>query len=121
MDILTAEEKLAAWVGKIVKMPDKVYRTALPAKFREGFEVNLVSGVPAGMDRVNEFTVEIKGFAPEKNILWERFQKIFEALPLEQKEGFLYVDLSGKVLFNMAEKEGMRLATAALDLTVSFV
>jgi hypothetical protein len=31
------------------------------------------------------------------------------------------VDLSGKVLFDMAEKEGMRLATAALDLTVSFV
>ena len=121
MDILTAEEKLAAWVEKIIEMPGKVYRTALPAKLREGFEVKLVSGVPAGLSRVNEFTVEIKGFALEKSVLWTHFQKIFEALPLEQKEGFLYVDVSGKVLFGMSEKEGLRLSTATLDLTASFV
>ena len=121
MDILTAEEKLAAWVGEVVGMPDGIFRMPLPCGVREGFEVKLISGVPAGLDRVNEFTIEITGYSSDRRELWNRFDRIFAALPLEKYSSFLYVDVSGEVKFSVIEKDGMQIHCAVLNINASFV
>ena len=121
MDIITAEEKLAAWVGETVDMPGKVFRTKLPRGMREGFEVTLVSGIPSGLNPVNEFTVEVKGLSPDRLELWRAFDRIFAALPLEKYDSFLYVDVRGEVNFSTEEKEGLQVACGTIKLAASFV
>lgn len=121
MDILTAEEKLAAWIGETVEMTDGVFRTPLPTGVREGFEVKLVSGIPSGLDRVNEFTIEVTGYSPDRLELWRRFDRIFAALPLEKYSSFLYVDVGSEVKFSTIEKDGLLLACAVLNINASFV
>ena len=121
MDILSAEEKLARWVGEVTAMPELVFRGALPPGVREGFELKLVSGLPANRSRVNEFTVEITGISPEKGALWARFELLFRALPLEKYDTFLHVDIRGAVAFSMVEKEGLLLHAGKVSLTAAFV
>ena len=120
MDILSAEEKLVGWVGKTAGT-EPVFKGNLPPGIRNGFELKLVSGVPAGPRRVNEFTVRVKGISSDKNALWSAFQALFAALPLEKYEGLLYVDVKSEVLFAMEEKEGLLLHTGSVELKVSFV
>ena len=120
MDILSAEEKVAGWVrGTAGAGP--VFKGSLPPGVRNGFELQLVSGVPAGPRRVNEFTVRVKGISSDKNALWGAFQALFAALPLEKHDGLLYADVEGEVLFAQEEREGLLLHTGSVDLKVSFV
>lgn len=120
MDILSAEEKLAGWVrGTAGTGP--VFKGSLPPGVRAGFELQLVSGVPAGPCRVNEFTVRVRGISPDKNALWRAFQALFAALPLEKYEGLLYVDVKSEVLFDMEEREGLLLHSGCAELKVAFV
>lgn len=121
MDILTAEEQLAAWIEETVEMPGLVYRAPLPRNRKEGFEVKLISGIPSGLNRVNEFTLEVKGIAPDRRELWRRFDRIFAALPLEKYGSFLYVDVEGEVLFSTEEKEGLQISCGVIKLAASFV
>lgn len=121
MDIITAEEKIAAWTEEITAMPGKVFRTRLPRGMKEGFEVRLLSGIPSGANRVNEFTFEVRGVAPDRKELWNAFEKIFAALPLEKFNGFLYVDVKGEVLFSDEEKEGLQVSCGTIKLAASFV
>ena len=121
MDILTAEAKLTGWVGETTGLPELVFRGALPPGVREGFELKLVSGVPAGSDRVNEFTAEVTGISPEKGTLWARFERLFAALPLEKYDTFLYVDIRGVITFSMVEKEGLLLHAGKVELNAAFV
>lgn len=121
MNIMEAEEKLAAWIAETTSRTENVYRSPLPRGVQEGFEVLLVSGVPAGCDRVNEFTVEVRGFAADRRELWEDFEKIFAALPLQKQAGFLHVDTKDEVTFSTQQKEGKLLASAALKLKAAFV
>ena len=121
MDIITAEEKIAAWVEETVDMPGKVFRTTLPRGMREGFEVTLVSGVPSGLNRVNEFTIQVKGISPDRLELWRAFDRIFAALPLEKYDSFLYIDLRGEVDFSPVEKEGLQVFCGIVKLAASFV
>ena len=121
MDILTAEEKLAAWISETVEMPECVFRTALPCGVREGFEVKAISGIPSGLDRVNEFTIEITGYSADRRMLWECFDRIFAALPLEKYSSFLYVDVAGEVRFSTVEKDGLQISCAVLNIKASFV
>ena len=120
MDILSAEAKLAEWVGETAGT-EPVFRGSLPPGVRSGFELKLVSGVPADPRRVNEFTALIKGISPDKNTLWGAFQALFAALPLEKYEGLLYADVKSEVLFAMEEREGLLLHTGSVELKVSFV
>ena len=137
MDILNAEEKLAAWLEETVEMPGAVCRGVLPRGRKEGFEINLVSGMPAGMNRVNEFTLvsgmpagmnrvneftlEVKGFLRDRRELWRCFDRIFAALPLEKYDSFLYVDVTDEVSFSAEEKEGLQVSCGTVKLTASFV
>ena len=121
MDILTAEEKLAAWVGECVDMPGKVFRGPLPRNLQEGFEVRLLSGIPSGLNRVNEFTIEVKGYSPDRAALWRCFDRLFAALPLEKYGSFLYVESEGRVFFSFEEKEGLQVSCATMKLAASFV
>ena len=120
MDILSAEEALAGWVrGTAGTGP--VFKGSLPPGVRNGFELRLVSGVPAGPCRVNEFTAQVKGISPDKNALWRAFQALFVALPLEKQEGLLYAEVKDEVLFAMEEREGLLLYSGRVELKVSFV
>ena len=121
MDIVAAEEKLAAWIEETVDMPGKVFRTKLPRGMREGFEVTLVSGIPSGLNRVSEFTVEVRGLSPDRLQLWRAFDRIFAALPLEKYNSFLYVDVEGEIIFCTAEKEGLQVSCGTIKLAASFV
>lgn len=121
MDILRAEEKLAAWVEETVEMPGAVYRCPIPAGVKEGFEVRLCSGIPSGLNRVNEFTLEVRGIDPDRRELWRRFDRIFAVLPLEKYESFLYVDVIGEVLFSTEEKEGLQVSCGVIKIAASFV
>ena len=121
MDIITAEEKLAAWIEETVDMPGKVFRTKLPRGMREGFELSLASGIPSGLNRVNEFTIEVKGISPDRRELWCAFDRIFAALPLEKYDEFLYVDVQGEVSFSSEEKEGLQVSCGTIKLAASFV
>lgn len=121
MDILTAEEKLARWIEGITEMPGKIYRSPLPKGMYEGFEVTWLAGRPAGINHVNEFTLQVRGIAPDREKLWLRFEKIFEALPLEKYDSFLYVDVDDKVTFSREEKEGLQVSCGTVKLAVSFV
>ena len=121
VNIIKAEEKIALWLGEIVEMPEKVFRGALPHGVNEGFEVRLVSGIPAGLNRVNEFTLEIKGFSPDRRSLWEWFDRIFAALPIESGQGLLYVDVKGEVHFSLHEKGALQVFCGRVELAVSFV
>ena len=120
MDILSAEEKLAGWV-RAAAGTGPVFRGSLPPGVRNGFELNLVSGIPAGPCRVNEFTARVRGISSDKSALWRAFQALFAALPLEKHEGLLYAEVQGEVLFSMEEREGLLLHSGSVDLKVSFV
>jgi hypothetical protein len=121
MDLNTAEERIAAWLEETVELKGKVYRNALPPHEREGFELRLVSGVPSGLNRVNEFTLELKGFATDRGSLWENFDRLFAALPLQKYNGFLYVDVKGEVKFSVTEKKGLQVACGTVELAAAFV
>jgi hypothetical protein len=120
MDILGAEEKLVGWVGETTGT-EPVFKGSLPPGVRSGFELQLVSGIPAGPRRVNEFTALVKGISPDKSELWGAFRTLFAALPLEKYEGLLYVDVKGEVRFAAEEREGLLLHTGSVELKVSFV
>ena len=120
MDILSAEETLAGWVRETAGT-GSVFKGNLPPGVRNGFELRLVSGVPAGPCRVNEFTAQVKGISPDKNALWRAFQTLFAALPLEKHGGLLYVEVKGEVFFAMEEREGLLLYSGRVELNVSFV
>ncbi len=120
MDILSAEEKLAAWVARTAGT-GPVFRGNLPPGVRSGFQLQLVSGIPAGPRRVNEFTARLKGISPDRNLLWGASQALFAALPLEKYSGLLYVDVKSEVLFTQEEREGLLLHTGSIELEVSFV
>ena len=120
MDILSAEERLAGWVRETAGT-GPVFKGSLPPGVRAGFELQLISGVPAGPCRVNEFTVRVRGISADKNALWRAFQALFAALPLEKHEGLLYVDVKGEVLFAPEEREGLLLHSGSIELKVSFV
>ena len=121
MDILTAEEKLAAWLEETVDMPGEVFRSVLPRGRHQGFEIRVVSGIPAGLNRVNEFTLEVKGISTDRRELWRAFDRIFAALPLEKYNSFLYVDVTGEVKFSTEEKEGLQVSCGTIQLAASFV
>ena len=120
MDILSAEAKLVGWVGEAAGT-EPVFRGSLPPGVRSGFELRLVSGIPAGPRRVNEFTALIKGISPDRNALWSAFRTLFAALPLEKHDGLLYVDVGGEVRFGAEEREGLLLHTGCVELKVSFI
>ena len=121
MDILSAEEKLARWVGEVTVMPELVFRGALPPGVRRGFELKLLSGLPAGRNRVNEFVASVTGISPDKGALWAKFEQLFSALPLEKYDSFLHVDIRGSITFSMVEKEGLLLHAATVELAAAFV
>ena len=120
MDILSAEEKLAGWVGRTAGT-GPVFKGSLPPGVRNGFELRLVSGIPAGPRRVNEFTAKLKGIFTDRTALWGAFQALFAALPLEKYDSLLYVDVKSEVLFAEEEREGLLLHTGSIELKVSFV
>lgn len=120
MDILSAEEKLAAWVARTAGT-GPVFEGELPPGVRNGFELRLVSGIPAGPRRVNEFTAKLKGISADRSALWGAFQALFAGLPLEKYDGLLYTDVKGEVLFAQEEREGLLLHTGSIELEVSFV
>ena len=120
MDILTAEEKLAHWVESVTGMNGKVYRIFLPQGVGEGFEVKLLSGKPQTVNSLNEFTVEIKGVSPDRRMLWECFEKLFAALPLQKYESILYMDIKGEVSFDLEEKGGMQLFSGTIQVSAAF-
>ena len=121
MDILNAEEKICAWVESITEMREKVFRNTLPGNVDEGFEVRIVSGMPATFDKVNEFTFEVTGFSMNRKELWERCAKIFAGLPLQGKDGLLFVKLKDEVTFGMKEKRGRQLFSIRTLLKAAFV
>ena len=121
MDILSAEEKICAWVESITEMREKVFRNTLPGNVDEGFEVRIVSGTPATFDKVNEFTFEVTGFSLNRKELWEKFEKICAGLPLQGKEGLLFVKLKDEVTFGMKEKKGRQLFSIRTLLKAAFV
>ena len=121
MDILSAEEKICSWVENVSQMEGKVYRNTLPGEVDEGFEVKIISGSPASFDKVNEFTFEVTGFSLERRELWGRFEKIFAGLPMQGKDGLLFVKLKDEVTFGMKEKKGRQLFSIRTLLRVAFV
>ena len=121
MDILSAEEKICSWVERVAQMEGKVYRCTLPGGEDEGFEIRIVSGTPATFDKVNEFTFEVTGFSMNRKELWERCAKIFAGLPLQGKEGLLFVKLKDEVTFGMKEKRGRQLFSIRTLLKAAFV
>ena len=121
MDILSAEEKICSWVETVSRMTGKVYRTALPGEMDEGFEVKIISGTPAASDRLNEYTLEVTGFSMDRKELWGRFEKLFAQLPLQGKEGLVFVKLKDEVTFGMKEKKGRQLFSIRALLHVAFV
>ena len=121
MDILTAEEKVARWVENVSGMSEKVYRIPLPYGVREGFEVRLISGKPRSVNSLNEFTVEVKGISPDRRMLWECFEKLFAALPLQKYDSIRYMDVKDEIRFDLEEKEGMQLFSGTVRLSAAFV
>ena len=121
MNIINAEEKIAAWLEETIGMPGKIFRGVLPAQMSEGFELRILSGIPSGLDRVNEFTLELKGYSPDRQNLWECFDRVFAALPIESKNGLLYADVKGEVRFSVQEKGALQVACGTVLLAVSFV
>ena len=121
MDILGAEEKLAQWVENTTGMSGKVYRSVLPRGIREGFEVRLLSGKPGGVDTLNEFTLELRGISPDRRGLWEAFERIFAAMPLQKYGEIIYADIKDEVHFAPEEKEGLELFSGKVKITAAFV
>ena len=121
MNLLNAEERIAAWLVETLELSGRVYRNTLPPDVKEGVELRLVSGIPSGLNRVNEFTLEIKGYSPDRQTLWALFDRLFAALPLEQYNGFLYVDVKGEVRFSYGEKKGLQVACGTVELAAAFV
>ena len=120
MDILTAEEKLAQWVENTTGMSGKVYRSVLPRGIREGFEVRLISGRPRSLNSLNEFTIELRGVSPDRRELWDAFEKIFAAMPLQKYEEILYADIKEEVQFAPEEKEGLALFSGKVKISAAF-
>ena len=121
MDILNAEEKICSWVERVAQMEGKVYRCTLPGGEDEGVEVKIISGTPGTSDKVNEFTLEVAGFSLNRKELWEKFEKICAGLPLQGKEGLLFVKLKDEVTFGMKEKKGRQLFSVRALLHIAFV
>lgn len=120
MDILTAEEKLAQWIENITGMSGKVYRIALPGGIREGFEVRLLSGRPQTVNALNEFKIEVRGISADRGKLWDCFERIFAAMPLQKYGSILYADIKDDVVFTLEEKEGLQLFSGKVKITAAF-
>ena len=115
-----AEEKMAQWVENVTGMNGRVYRIALPRGIKDGMEVKLISGRPGKVNTLNEFTVEIRGISPDRKALWDCFEKIFAAMPLQKYESILYADIKDEVSFSLEEKEGLHLFGGKVRIEAAF-
>ena len=70
---------------------------------------------------MNEYTLEVTGFSMDRKELWGRFEKLFAQLPLQGKEGLVFVKLKDEVTFGMKEKKGRQLFSIRALLHVAFV